>query len=215
MKIIAINGSPRKGWNTDIVLDHAIRGALSENAQVEEFHLFDLSFSGCQSCFRCKAIGGGSIARCGWRDELTEVLSKTLDADGLLIAAPVYFRDVPGAVRNFYERVLFPSQIYAADGHKGYVKDVNVGLIYTMNVEDPKQNGYLAEEHATFFKRLMGPAEVLNIVDTCQFHDYSAYLSERFDASAKMLHKEQRFADDCARAYEFGKNMARGRRESI
>ena len=54
MKIIAINGSPRKGWNTDILLKKALEGAASAGAETEMVYLYDLKFRGCISCMACK-----------------------------------------------------------------------------------------------------------------------------------------------------------------
>ena len=44
MKVIAINGSPRKKWNTATVLEKALEGAASEGAETEIIHLYDLNF---------------------------------------------------------------------------------------------------------------------------------------------------------------------------
>ncbi|SPF52384.1 hypothetical protein SBF1_5670010 [Candidatus Desulfosporosinus infrequens] len=55
MKIIAINGSPRKKWNTDILLNKALEGAASQGAETELIHLYDLNYKGCISCFACEA----------------------------------------------------------------------------------------------------------------------------------------------------------------
>ena len=55
MKLLAINGSPRKKWNTAMLLEHALNGAASKGATTELIHLYDLDFKGCTSCFACKA----------------------------------------------------------------------------------------------------------------------------------------------------------------
>ncbi|MCO5381118.1 MAG: flavodoxin family protein [Methanosarcina barkeri] len=57
MKVIAINGSPRKKWNTATLLEKALEGAVSEGAETEIIHLYDLNFKGCTSCFACKLKG--------------------------------------------------------------------------------------------------------------------------------------------------------------
>ena len=49
MKVIAINGSPRKKWNTATMLEKALEGATSEGAETELIHLYDLNFKGCTS----------------------------------------------------------------------------------------------------------------------------------------------------------------------
>jgi len=54
MKVIAINGSPRKKWNTATLLEKTLDGAASRGADTELVHLYDLSYKGCISCFTCK-----------------------------------------------------------------------------------------------------------------------------------------------------------------
>ena len=54
-KIIAVNGSPRSGWNTDILVREAAAGAVSVGAEAEIIDLYRLEpFTGCISCFGCK-----------------------------------------------------------------------------------------------------------------------------------------------------------------
>ena len=63
MRAIAVNGSPRKNWNTASLLEHALSGATKDGAETELVHLYDLDFKGCISCFACKKIGGKSYGR--------------------------------------------------------------------------------------------------------------------------------------------------------
>jgi multimeric flavodoxin WrbA len=58
MKVIALNGSPRKKWNTSTLLKHALDGAASRGAKTELIHLYDYNYKGCISCFACKLKGG-------------------------------------------------------------------------------------------------------------------------------------------------------------
>lgn len=71
MKVIAINGSPRKNWNTATLLEKALDGAKSVGADVEMIHLYDLSFKGCTSCFACKRKGSQLNGKCAMKDDLT------------------------------------------------------------------------------------------------------------------------------------------------
>ena len=73
MKVIAINGSPRKNWNTATMLEKALEGTASEGAETELIHLYDLNFKGCTSCFACKLKDGKSYGKCAMKDELTHV----------------------------------------------------------------------------------------------------------------------------------------------
>ncbi len=53
-KVIIINGSPRKNFNTAKVLKEAQKGAEAAGAEVEYFNLVDLNFKGCMSYYACK-----------------------------------------------------------------------------------------------------------------------------------------------------------------
>ena len=81
-RIIAVNAGPRKGWNTDTLIDEAIRGAESAGAEVQKFDLFRLEkYTGCISCFGCKKEK--NKGHCVCRDGLTPVLDATLDCPHL------------------------------------------------------------------------------------------------------------------------------------
>ncbi len=206
MKVIGINGSPRKDWNCGKALDSALSGAAAEGAEIKRYDLFDLNFTGCKSCFGCKLLGGPSFCRCALQDDLTSVLTEILAADALIVSAPIYYGDVPGAVRNLYERILFPANLYDMS-KTGYDKRVNVGLIYTMGAPDPAFNGNLAEKDKQKFEMFVGDTKVLNILDTYQFDDYSKYASAMFDPAAKKNRLETVFPEDLKKAFEMGKGL--------
>lgn len=117
MKVISINGSPRKNWNTDILLQKALNGAKSVGAQTEAIHLYDLNFKGCISCFACKKKNSKYIGHCAMKDDLTNVLEKILVSDVLLLGSPIYFGNVTGLMRSFLERLLFSNLSYN-EGHR-------------------------------------------------------------------------------------------------
>ncbi len=60
MKAIVLNGSPRKNWNTAMMLKEAQKGAESVGAEVEYIDLFDLTYTGCRNPFRSRAGEGSS-----------------------------------------------------------------------------------------------------------------------------------------------------------
>ena len=98
MKVIAINGSPRKKWNTATLLEKALEGAASEGAETELIHLYDFNFKGCISCFACKLKDGKSYGKCAMNDELTHVLAKLKEADAVILGSPIYLGNSTGAV---------------------------------------------------------------------------------------------------------------------
>ena len=94
MKCLAINGSPRKKWNTATLLQKALDGAASVGAETELVHLYDLDYKGCTSCFACKLKGGKSYGKCAMNDVLTPILDKIADVDTLILGSPFYFGTV-------------------------------------------------------------------------------------------------------------------------
>ena len=105
MKIYAINGGPRKKFNTVKLLQAALDGAAaapcSEAEETEMIHLYDLNYKGCVSCFSCKRLGGKSYGHCAVKDDLAPVLEKLSQADGLIFGSPIYFGNVTGMMRSF------------------------------------------------------------------------------------------------------------------
>ena len=181
---------------------------------MERIDLFDLDFRGCISCFACKRLGGPSYTKCAQRDALTPVLEKILAADALIVAAPIYYGEVPGAVRSFYERLLFPPNHYTGGApDEGYGRRIRCGLIYTMGVADQaaheKTNYDTTARDAARFQRFLGDTETLNAFNAWQFDDYSKYASSGFDPVKKKAWLETEFPKECQRAYEMGERLAR------
>lgn len=84
MKIIAINGSPRKNKNTVTLLNKALEGAKSQGSEIELINLYDLKYRGCISCFACKRKNG-EHGKCAMKDDLTHVLEKLKTADAIIL----------------------------------------------------------------------------------------------------------------------------------
>lgn len=213
MKVIGINGSPRKTWHSAQLLDNALEGARAAGAETKRIDLFDLDFRGCISCFACKRLGGPSYTKCAQRDALTPVLEEILAADALVVAAPIYYGEVPGAVRNFYERLLFPPNHYTGGApDEGYGRRICCGLIYTMGVPDQaaheKTNYDTTARDAARFQRFLGDTETLNAFNAWQFDDYAKYASSGFDSVKKKAYLETEFPKECERAFEMGKRLS-------
>lgn len=218
MRIIAINGSPRKKWNTATLLQHALEGAseraiIDGNApETEIVHLYEHEYKGCISCFACKKIGGKSYGRCAVSDGLTGILERVAEADVLLMGSPVYFHCETGEMRSFMERLLFPYITYTPGYKSIFPRTLPTGLVYTMNVPEEAlaafQQDRAVNTTASFVQRILGSAEVLLCTDTLQFDDYSKYLSTCWDPVAKAKRREVVFPQDCARARQLGARLA-------
>ena len=138
--IILINGSPRKNGNTAQMCASFARGAESAGATTQTVHLYDITFTGCRSCFACKLKGGRHFGSCGFRDGITPVLESVFAAKGLVLASPIYFGDLSAGMRTFMERLLFPILQYDATYSTVIKRRLKTALIYTMNV--PKDYFY-------------------------------------------------------------------------
>ena len=102
MKVMFINGSPRKNWNTDILMKNALEGAVSAEAEAEMVYLYDLKFRGCVSCMACKLKKEPRPNRCIQIDDLTTVLDKVHEADAVVLGSPIYFSEATGEMRSFW-----------------------------------------------------------------------------------------------------------------
>ena len=213
MKLIAINGSPRKNWNTATLLKHAMKGAESEGAKTELVQLYDLDYKGCISCFACKRIGGKSYGHCAVKDELRPVLKKIGKADALLIGSPIYYAITTGETRSFLERLMFPYSVYDPDRSTLFGRKIKTGFIYTAGAtgEMVREMGFDRNAKVTemAMERIFGSCESFFVTDTLQFRDYAKYAATRFDPEAKKKRHEEQFPIDCRNAYELGARMVR------
>ena len=214
MNVLLFNGSPRKNWNTAKLLESAAKGAISAGAETELVHLYDLSYTGCKSCFACKLKNNKTDGICIVRDGLRPILERTKEADVIIVGAPVYFSHPSGQTESFLERLLFPLYSYRYENGKPAIHPHQAkasGLILTMNCpEDLFQSiGYdkLLAPAAQMMETVYGKHETLFVKDTCQFADYSKYDNTLFDPVYKEQRKQEVFPQELQRAYDMGRRL--------
>jgi multimeric flavodoxin WrbA len=214
MKVIAINGSPRKGWNTAMLLAKAIEGAESQGAQTEFVHLYDLNYKGCISCFACKTKGGQSYGKCVVKDDLAPIFKRIEEADVLFFGSPIYLGNVTGQMRSFLERLVFQYLTYTDPPGSLFSRQIKTGFIYTMGVPEELMNqwgyGHCMNIISTFLTRTFGHSESLCSFDTLQFDDYSKYVASRFDPVKKAQRRKEVFPLDCQKAFDMGARFTAG-----
>ncbi len=213
MKLIAINGSPRKKWNTATLLQQALDGAASQGFATGLFHLYDLNFKGCISCFSCKVKDGKNYGRCAIQDDLTPVLEKIAEADALVLGSPIYYGWVTGDMKSFLERLMFPYTVYDADMSSLVKRKMPTAFIYTMGVNDERMelNGFdrPAAVHERVLAHVFGETSLSQLVtETYQFDDYSKYVSDRFNPEERAKRRENEFPKDCKKAFDLGIRLA-------
>jgi len=215
MKILAINGSPRKGWNTHTLLERALEGAQSLGAQTEIVHLYDLNYKGCQSCFLCKARDSKSYGRCCLVDDAASVLRSFASIEGFIIGSPIYFGSLTSQTRGFLERLLFPFMTYTNPVMSLAPIPLRAGLIYTMNCDQQRAAEFGYPQHLLRIEETMlkvfKSVESAWSYDTLQFSDYSKYVADRFDPEKKTQRRATEFKLDCDRAFDLGKWVAGAR----
>jgi len=213
MKVIAINGSPRKAWNTATLLTKALEGAAEQGAETELVHLYDLNFQGCISCFECKRRDGKSYGTCAVKDDLTSILKKVQEADAFILGSPIYFGYISGEMKSFMERLLFQYLTYTDPPQTLFPRKINTAFIYTMNVPEElmKEYGYVQNfgRNEMILQRIFGASESLFCCDTYQFEDYSKVVADRFDPEKKAKRRKELFPLDCKKSYEMGARFAR------
>ena len=212
-KIVAINASPRSGWNTAQLVEQAALGAKIENAQVNYYDLYKQEkFTGCVSCFGCML--DPNKGRCVCKDGLTEILEDISTADGLIIGTPNYLGEVSAGFRALFERLIFQHLTYRHEVGDYARQNIPVLFIMTSNVAEDlyDSNGY-ADMLAGYKKRLerfIGPVKFLICGQTKQVKDYSKYGWTYFDPQAVEQRHRTVFPMEKAKAYALGAKMVSG-----
>lgn len=216
MKVFAICGSSRKGWNTETLLKKFIDGVLAEeeNAECELVNLYDLDYKGCHGCGACKLKDGKFYGKCAVNDGITELLERLSSADIIVFGSPVYYAGVTGELHSFAERLLYPYTAFKKDSSRTIApKSIKTAFVYTMNVTEGayEKSGYRALlaplENAV--KRTFGyEPEILNAYFTRQYSDYDKYVADLWDAKAKNEWHTKQFPKDCESACILGRKMA-------
>ncbi len=99
MKVIGIYGSPRKGGNSDLLLDSVLRGAKDQGADVKRLHVRDLRISGCRGCDGCKETGN-----CVVEDDMQDIYHLLDDAGVIILSSPIFFYGMTSQIKALIDR---------------------------------------------------------------------------------------------------------------
>ncbi|MDR2413785.1 MAG: flavodoxin family protein [Odoribacteraceae bacterium] len=105
MKVIAFNGSPRKEGNTARAIATVSTELTAKGIDVELVHVGNKSISGCVACGQCAANRDNRCSRPG--DDVNRWIEMIIEADGLIIASPVYFAGINGTMKAFLDRAAY------------------------------------------------------------------------------------------------------------
>lgn len=102
MKIVAINGSPRKNGNTHILIQTMFDVFKKHNIETLEINIAQKPLQGCTACDWCEK---NLVKKCVINDDIiNSALSEMDKADGIILASPVYFADMSGQMKSFIDR---------------------------------------------------------------------------------------------------------------
>jgi multimeric flavodoxin WrbA len=99
LKLLAIAGSPRRGGNTDLLLQEVIAGAESRGATVRTIFLSELAIAPCEHCDKCLETG-----RCAVEDDMQWVHNELRGTDRLVLASPIFFMGVTAQTKAMIDR---------------------------------------------------------------------------------------------------------------
>ena len=100
MKVLMINGSPRKDGNTSIALEEMRKIFEAENVQVEIVRVGNQAVRGCIAC---------ELGKCVFDDVVNELAPKFEEADGLVVASPVYYASANATLVAVLDRLFYSS----------------------------------------------------------------------------------------------------------
>ncbi len=105
MKVLIINGSPRVGGNTSIALNEMVKVFEKEGIETETVQIGNRDIRGCIACGTCAQKG-----KCVFDDVVNELAVKFEEADGLVVASPVYYASANATLIACLDRLFYSTQ---------------------------------------------------------------------------------------------------------
>ena len=107
MKVIALNGSPKKDGNTACALRLMADELKKEGIETEIISIGHLTIHGCTACGYCASSENNE---CIFKDDpVNETAAKIREADGFILASPTYYGGVAGTMKSFLDRLFYSS----------------------------------------------------------------------------------------------------------
>ena len=105
MKVLMLNGSPKANGNTALALKELEKVFAAEGIEVETMQLGNKPIRGCVACGGCYKAG-----RCILDDSLEELAAKFQEADGLVVASPVYYASANATLIAALDRLFYSTR---------------------------------------------------------------------------------------------------------
>ncbi len=144
MKILALIGSPRRGGNTEILVDQLLRGAAVKGHAVQKLRLYDHEILPCIDCRRCKKLEGNF--NCALQDGMAEIYPALEESDVIIFGTPIYWYGPTGKMKLAIDRL----RPFIASGRMKGKK----GILVVPSEEGPGCCGPLVEMFRMSFEYL-------------------------------------------------------------
>jgi len=189
MKVLGIAGSPRRGGNTDILLEQAVAGAKSSGAETEIVHISRLDIAPCLHCDGCLEEG-----ICVIEDDMQSVYPKLREADRIIIASPMFFMGLTAQTKALIDRcqalwaikyVLKQKLALNSGGErKGLFLSVG-GTGYKDNFDSPRP--ILKSWFAVIDVKFTGELTFAKIDEKGAIKEHPTALKDAFEAGKKLV----------------------------
>jgi len=226
MKVMVLNGGPRRKGNSSILSGEFIRGIMETNpeAEVEEIICERANVGFCRGCLQCNSKGHCVLKNDDWAD----ISRRILDADILVMVSPVYFRAIASPLKKFIDRfraffyVRITEDGSTHDPYEEWKKDWVAILSYgssAMDEADP------VKEFFEMTMELFGPKNTLHTIigrrlarvgHVTSTAEELKPLYEMLKIPEEWTHEDaQRNGELMASAYDLGKKLteSRGKKE--
>lgn len=189
-EVLVLEGSPRRGGNSQVLMDAVARGIARAGGRVERIRVADLKIAPCIGCGGCDKTG-----HCVVKDEMTGLYEKIVAARRLILVSPVYFYALTAQLKAVVDRgqaLWSRKQLQQA---RGELRD------------DPERKGYLVAVAATRGARVFEGS----VLTAKYFFDATgfAYAGELLVKGIDTRGEMARARDELARAEEFGAQCLR------
>jgi len=189
IKCLGIGCSPRKNGNTDILLQQAMSGVEAAGGQGETIYLRDYNFKPCIGCNNCAKTG-----ECVVKDEMQLIYPKLLEADRIILAAPIFSMGINALAKGMIDRFQrFWSTKYVLQ--ERVIKDEN----------RPVRKGIYLSAAGTNYKNVFQGAEMVVKYGFMMLEmDYAAsYLYQRIDDKGEI----KKYPQYLAEVFQGGKDL--------
>lgn len=194
LKVLGLAGSPRRGGNTELLLDQALAGAVSSGAAADKLVLNERDISPCQHCDGCLETGV-----CVVDDDMQPLHRQLLEADRLVLASPIFFMSLSAQSKMAIDRcqalwvrkyLLKRRHTQASDGSRRRGLFIAVGGLKRPDLFEPAKvtvRAFFATCDVAYGEELFYPG--VDLMGEIQHHPDA--LKEAFDAGARLAGRKE------------------------